>query len=336
MMKYYKMTFFIFMTAGTLITLSSYSWLSLWLGLEINLMMIIPLLVNTKNKFPTEAALKYFIVQVLASLIFLFSMIFIVKNNEQMPSIPKNFVMISMLSSICIKLGAAPFHAWFPEVIEGLSWINSLIMLTWQKLAPMIILMNNLMTSKFIIVIIVTSILISSIMGLNQVSLHKIMAYSSINHIAWMLSSMIYTKAIFFVYFVIYSLITTTITLSLNMYKIMFISQMTMNKINKLMNFTVTANLFSLGGLPPFLGFLPKWLTINSLIIQKNYLLATMLVIFSMLPLYFYLRVTFTQLALISKEALIKTELKSSTVMLTMNISALTGLALATLMVNAL
>nr|AXS66279.1 NADH dehydrogenase subunit 2 [Chrysomeloidea sp. 1 KM-2017] len=330
------MTFFIFMITGTMITLSSYSWFGLWLGLEINLMSIIPLLTDTKNKFPAEAALKYFITQVIASLIFLFSSIMVMTKEEQISSMPMNLIMMMMYSSIFMKMGAAPFHAWFPEVLEGLNWMNCLIMLTWQKIAPMIILMNNFMLNKFIMMVIVSSLIISSILGLNQISMRKILAYSSINHIAWMISSMFQTKMIWFIYFTIYSLISIAIILLLNKNKILFISQMNIYKNNKLENLIISANLFSLAGLPPFIGFFPKWLTINSLIMQKMYFLTTILIMFTLISLYFYLRITFSNLTFSSSETSTKMNYLHNFTIMIFNILMILGLALVTLMMNSL
>nr|AWN56263.1 NADH dehydrogenase subunit 2 [Glena unipennaria] len=187
-------------------TISSYSWFSMWMGLEINLLSITPLLTTSKDKFSSEATLKYFMTQVLASMILLFSIMMILNFDEQTPNNQNLFFMLPMYTSIFIKMGAAPFHFWFPEVMEGLSWNNCLIMMTWQKIAPMIILINNLNLSTMIIIIVIISSSISSILGLNQISMRKILAYSSINHIAWMITSMLSMKLIWLIYFCIYSI----------------------------------------------------------------------------------------------------------------------------------
>nr|QRG31135.1 NADH deshydrogenase subunit 2 [Chrysochares punctatus] len=336
MMKYYKIMFFMFMIMGTLVTVSSYTWLSLWLGLEINLMSIIPLLTNHKNQFASEAALKYFITQALASSMFLFSMLLLMTKTEQISYWLNNTMMMILYSSIFLKMGAAPFHMWFPEVLEGLSWINCLMMLTWQKIAPMIVIMNNFKFNLFIVAVIFFSLLFSSILGLNQVSMRKILAYSSINHIAWMLASILHTKIIWTVYFFIYSVISTSIVLILKKSAISFIGQINFSKKNEFNNLFLSASILSLAGLPPFLGFLPKWLTINYLIMEKNYFLSMMLILLTLPPIYFYMRLTFSSVTFSTIKSSMKDNSANNFFVIFINILPMFGLIFSTLILNNL
>nr|APX40655.1 NADH dehydrogenase subunit 2 [Mantura chrysanthemi] len=326
--------FFIMMMNGTLISISAYSWFSMWIGLEINLLSIIPLLKSNKNFFPAEATLKYFITQVLASTVILFTIISSMNMMEYMMSY-NYWLMMMMNSALLTKLGAAPFHAWFPEVMEGLNWNNSLILLTWQKLAPMILIMYNMNMTFFFSIIIILCSLIGGILGLNQISLRKIMAYSSINHIAWMLSSMLNYKMIWFYYFSIYSIISINIVMIFLYLNIFYIPQlfMSMNS-NKLIKLIFIFNFFSLGGLPPFLGFLPKWLTINFLVNNNFYFLSLILIITTLITIFFYLRITFSSLTFYSQEILIvKSKLKNF-YMIIFNVITLSSLILCTLLFN--
>nr|YP_009995350.1 NADH dehydrogenase subunit 2 [Ochthebius glaber]QNP09766.1 NADH dehydrogenase subunit 2 [Ochthebius glaber] len=293
MFNVYKLLFTISLMTGTLISISSYSWLGMWMGLEINLLSIIPLFSNSKNMLSNESSLKYFITQALASTIMLFAIIMLsskISNNWE-----NNFNLI-FNSSLLTKMGAAPFHFWFPEVMKGLSWNNCLLLLTWQKIAPMILIMyNNMM--MFFSLIIMFSMLISGIMGINQTSLRKILAYSSINHIGWMLSSMMFMESIWLIYFITYSIISLNIILMFKIMNIFFLKQLfiSLNK-NKMMKMFFIMNFLSLGGLPPFLGFLPKWLTIQTLIENNLFMLTLMMVLMTLMTLYFYMRITFTTL----------------------------------------
>nr|AYR05289.1 NADH dehydrogenase subunit 2 [Coleoptera sp. ACP-2013] len=324
--------FFLTMIIGTLITISSYSWMSMWIGLEINLLSIIPLLKSPNNLFPAEAAFKYFITQSMASTIFIFSMIMNFNLMEQI----NGFTEISniiFLMSIFIKLGAAPFHAWFPEVLEGLSWIKSLLMLTWQKVAPMIIILQNFKLNFFMISIILLSALIGSILGLNQISMRKIMAYSSINHISWMISSMISTKMIWMIYFLIYSLISISIILTLNSNKIYYLHQINNFKYNKILNLLLMLNFLSLGGLPPFLGFFPKWLTINFLL-GNNFMIAILLIMFTLMSLFVYTRILFASMVLLNSENKSIVTQKPNIKMVLLNFTSLISLMFCPLMFN--
>nr|UFR82981.1 NADH dehydrogenase subunit 2 [Xylotrupes beckeri intermedius] len=295
---YYKILFYLTLMIGTFISISSYSWMGMWIGLEINLLSMIPLISKINNMMASEAALKYFITQTLASSILLLSIIMMSMNNMYNMNSILYFMMI-FNTALFTKMGAAPFHFWFPEVMEGLNWTNSLIMLTWQKLAPMVLLLYSTKFFMYMILIIIISMMVSGIMGLNQVSLRKILAYSSINHIGWMLSSMMFMETIWFYYYIIYIIITINIILIFKMLNIFYLNQLYISMNNNFyIKFFFILNFLSLGGLPPFLGFLPKWLTIQLLTESNMYMLATIMVIMTLMTLYFYMRITFSTILL--------------------------------------
>nr|UPE50051.1 NADH dehydrogenase subunit 2 [Phyllotreta striolata] len=296
------MLFFNLMLIGILISVSAYSWLSMWMGLEINLLSIIPLFKSHKNIFPAEACLKYFITQAMASIILIFSITHSF-NFTILSNLTTNLLNISLLT----KLGAAPFHFWFPEVSEGLNWINNIFLMTIQKMAPLILLMYNPSTYKILLLSVITSSIIGSIYGLNQVSLRKIMAYSSINHLSWMLASFMENKIIWINYFIIYSLILTNIIYIFNHFKLFYMNQLFLiNNKNKLIKLIFSLNLLSLGGLPPFIGFMPKWLTLNFLMMEKLYFIGLILIMFTLITLYFYCRMIFSNLTINLNENLIQ------------------------------
>nr|QGA73977.1 NADH dehydrogenase subunit 2 [Chrysomela populi] len=303
-MNFFKIIFFLTMVLGTLITIASYSWFSMWIGLEINLLSIIPLLKSPKSLYPTEAIMKYFITQALASAMLMFSIVTMMNLNTIFSSF-NSTMMIILNSAILTKMGAAPFHSWFPEVMEGMNWNNSMIMLTWQKIAPMILFSYNLQMTFFISFVIITSAVVSGILGLNQISLRKILAYSSINHISWMIASMLSMKMIWILYFLIYTIISANIIIILKYFNIFTLKQLFMSLTsNKLMKILFIMNFLSLSGLPPFLGFLPKWLVINGLIQNKFFSLSIILITFTLITIFFYLRLLFPTLTLIMNETL--------------------------------
>nr|QWB85638.1 NADH dehydrogenase subunit 2 [Tragosoma depsarium] len=336
MIKLYKLMFFLTLTMGTLIAISSYSWMSMWIGLEINLLSMIPLLSEAKNLYPSESALKYFMTQALASSILLFSVVTSLNISEYLTPEFNYFTPMILNSALLTKMGAAPFHAWFPEVMEGLSWPNCLIMLTWQKIAPMVLLMYNLNMTLFLTVTIMASSAISGILGLNQVSLRKIMAYSSINHIGWMISGMLNSQAIWFIYFLIYSIISINIIFILNIIKAFYLKQL-MNSLNssKLFKFFFILNFLSLGGLPPFLGFLPKWLTINNLVKNKFLMVSLILIVSTLITLYFYLRIAFSVMVINYQETpVLQAETTKMFHTMFLNFTSLAGLIISVLIFN--
>nr|YP_009995389.1 NADH dehydrogenase subunit 2 [Ochthebius himalayae]QNP09805.1 NADH dehydrogenase subunit 2 [Ochthebius himalayae] len=328
----YKLLFTTSMMMGTLISISSYTWLGMWMGLEINLLSIIPLFSNCKNMLNNEASLKYFITQVMASTVMLFSIIILSSNLFE--TWMSNFNMI-FNSSLLTKMGAAPFHFWFPEVMEGLNWSNCLLLLTWQKIAPMILIMYNKMM-MFFSIIIIFSMVISGIMGMNQISLRKILAYSSINHIGWMIGSMLFMESIWIIYFSIYTIISMNIILIFKHYNVFYLKQLfNMMNNNSMLKFFFMMNFLSLGGLPPFLGFLPKWLTIQLMIENNLILLTGLMTVMTLMTLYFYMRITFTTLMINMNEVNFYFKYKNNNwMMMFFNFMSLIGLLFVTVIFN--
>nr|AUN44042.1 NADH dehydrogenase subunit 2 [Pseudostegana sp. 2137] len=291
-----KILFVMIMMTGTMITITSNSWLSAWMGLEINLLSFIPLMSdnnNNNNLSMTEASLKYFLTQALASSVLLFSIILMMLKNI---IIELNYSYISsmMFSSLLMKSGAAPFHFWFPNMMEGLTWTNSLILMTWQKIAPLMLIsyinLNFLLKTSVIL-----SVIIGALGGMNQTSLRKLMAFSSINHLGWMLMSLNISENYWLIYFLFYSFLSMTIIFLFNIFKIFHFNQMFSLFYNsKMMKFLLFMNFLSLGGLPPFMGFLPKWLVIQQLVSNNNLFLMFIMVLSALITLFFYLRICYS------------------------------------------
>nr|AQM39850.1 NADH dehydrogenase subunit 2 [Tegra novaehollandiae viridinotata] len=290
-----KFLFMLTMMSGTMISISSNSWLGAWMGLEINLLSFIPLIINSKNPLSTEAALKYFLIQSFASSVLLFSFVLMQLSNKMILFSYQEILIILLVSSLMLKMGAAPFHFWFPGTMEGLSWINCFILMTWQKIAPLVLTSYVIKLNMFLFIIIISCIITGSLGGLNQTSLRKFMAYSSINHLGWMISGMTISEKLWVMYFIIYSMLNLSIILMLNLHQISYLSQtyfiMNNQPVKKFYFFTL---MLSLGGLPPFLGFLPKWMLIQALITLNQLLLTTLMVITTLVTLFYYIRLTFS------------------------------------------
>nr|AHX84190.1 NADH dehydrogenase subunit 2 [Catocala sp. XY-2014] len=286
-----KMFFFFIMIFSTLISISSNSWLGCWIGLEINLLSFIPLISNSNNLMATEASLKYFLTQSIASINFLFSILLkmmLLKNFEM-----NYFLSIMINSSMLMKMGASPFHFWFPNIVEGLSWFNNFILMTWQKITPMIIL-SYYFNKNFILMIIMFNAIIGSLGGLNQTSLRKIMAFSSINNLSWLLSSMMISENLWLFYLITYSFMISIMCFIFFMLNMFYINQLFINNMNSLIKINLMINFFSLGGLPPFIGFFPKWIIINFLIMNQMYLMTFTLIMMSLILLFFYIRIIYS------------------------------------------
>nr|YP_009502818.1 NADH dehydrogenase subunit 2 [Bactrocera tsuneonis]AWY19061.1 NADH dehydrogenase subunit 2 [Bactrocera tsuneonis] len=297
-----KQMFFFILMAGTMITVSSNSWLSAWMGLEINLLSFIPLM-NDNNLMSTEASLKYFLTQAMASAVLLFAIVLSYLNSWATTSDTPFYSDLIITSALLLKSGAAPFHFWFPNVMEGLSWMTALVLMTWQKIAPLT-LISYTMQNSFMTLVIITSTVVGSLGGLNQTSLRKLMAFSSINHLGWMLAAMRATESMWLLYFSFYTFLSFTLTFVFDNFKMYHINQLFNTFFSsKTLKVMLFLNLLSLGGLPPFIGFLPKWLVIQLLVSKGQYTLMTVMTVATLITLFFYLRMCFSAFMLNYYEA---------------------------------
>nr|WHL46740.1 NADH dehydrogenase subunit 2 [Papilio nephelus] len=286
-----KMFFLFILIFSTLISISSNSWMGCWIGLEINLLSFIPLISSPKNLLSSEAALKYFLTQAIASINFLFSILI---KMIMMKNFEINYLISIMInSSMLMKMGSAPFHFWFPNIIEGLSWFNCFILMTWQKISPMILL-SYIMNTNFLMMIMIINVIIGVLGGINQTSLRKLMAFSSINNLGWMLISMMISENLWMFYLLMYSFLISILCLTFNLLNTFFINQLFIINMNSIMKISLLINFLSLGGLPPFLGFFPKWITINFLIMNNLFLISFIFIMMSLIMLFFYIRIIYS------------------------------------------
>nr|YP_009115098.1 NADH dehydrogenase subunit 2 [Nasutitermes corniger]AIZ68284.1 NADH dehydrogenase subunit 2 [Nasutitermes corniger] len=328
------------LVGGVLVSVSSNSWLGAWMGLEINLMSFIPLMSNVKNMYNTEASLKYFIVQVLASATLLFMVVMKTLTEDLFTFESSTYTPMIICTPLLLKSGAAPLHWWFPGVMEGLSWENCALLMTVQKAAPLMLMSYLIEINAFTLSIILLSTIVGSIGGLNQTSMRKILTYSSINHTGWMLIALTTSENLWMVYFAIYSTLALTVVSAIKLSGVSFINQtMLTNKETTLMKFMMFTSLLSLGGLPPFLGFLPKWIVIQAMITNNMAPLATIVVVTSLITLYYYLKISYSSFMILNTEP--KWNFKSHKTEATKNMTAvilssisLTGMVVCTVITN--
>nr|UXX50315.1 NADH dehydrogenase subunit 2 [Ixodes pavlovskyi]BCL01329.1 NADH dehydrogenase subunit 2 [Ixodes pavlovskyi] len=281
-MFYQKIIFLWVLFMSILMGISCSFWFPLWVALEINMMMFIPLM-NSKNFLSSNSIMNYYIIQSFSSSLFLFSsfLTFFFSTNS---------LILIILISMMIKLGSAPFHAWFPQISEGLNFFPFFFLLTFQKIIPLFI--TTLINHSFFIFFIIISSLVGSFGGLNQTSLKKILAFSSISHLAWMMALIFSNHNFWMLYLLIYSIILMKIIKTCNKnynFSIFNLNSMKLTFLNKIMMISL---FLSLGGMPPFLGFLMKWISVILMI--KNFpSIMLILVISSLINLFFYIRILY-------------------------------------------
>nr|YP_010528136.1 NADH dehydrogenase subunit 2 [Cimbex luteus]QPM99412.2 NADH dehydrogenase subunit 2 [Cimbex luteus]UXW64277.1 NADH dehydrogenase subunit 2 [Cimbex luteus] len=289
-LEHSKMNYFflLMLMFSTMITINSSSWIGAWMGMEISLLSFIPLMMMKYKMFESSNSMMiYFMIQASSSCFLLF---FTLMNKMEFFFYKIDLMNYFIQFSLLMKIGAAPFHWWTPKISNLLNWKICFILLTWQESNPLIMI-SLAKFSNLIYYSIIISLMIGSIIGLNQASLKLIITYSSINHISWLLISMMLNFYIFMIYFIIYIITILLICLFLNNFNINYMNQMFENNyIKKYMwKFYLISLFFSLKEIPPMLGFFPKFKIglLNSKL--DDFRCISAFIIFSLITLLFYM-----------------------------------------------
>nr|AGN71129.1 NADH dehydrogenase subunit 2 [Cryptobatrachus sp. TNHC-GDC 451] len=283
---------------GTLITLTGYHWMLTWAGLEINTLAIMPLMMKKPHPRAIEAATKYFLTQAAASALILFS----ATTNAWMTgewainTTMDNTSSILITIALAMKLGVAPFHLWLPEVLQGLTLQTGLILLTWQKLAPMTLMiqLSQSVNLNLMLIMGLLSTILGGWGGINQTQIRKMLAFSSTAHLGWMMTILKIYPQLTMLNFIVYTFITSTL-----LYMFMYLKTKNISEVstswskNPVLSSFSLLSILSLGGLPPFTGFSPKWLIIQELVNQGLTFFSLIIMLSTLLSLFFYLRLIY-------------------------------------------
>nr|BCO16569.1 NADH dehydrogenase subunit 2 [Haemodracon trachyrhinus] len=286
------------LATGTVITMSSHHWITAWLGLELNTLSILPLIIKSHHPRATEAATKYFIVQTTASSLILFTATMNAYTTGQwLITEPMNYSTTTLLlTAAMLKLGLAPTYAWYPEVLQGSNMHMALTISTWQKIAPLtfLYLTFNHLPTHIIITLGLMSAMIGGWAGINQTQMRKIMAFSSISHMGWLLTTLSINTSLTTLTLLIYTIMTSAMFLMLAMTASKSLTDLGTSWSNTpTLQTTLLITLMSLGGLPPLSGFIPKLLILKELTLMNLMALSTTLIMTSLLSLFFYTRITY-------------------------------------------
>nr|ATD83271.1 NADH dehydrogenase subunit 2 [Sasia abnormis] len=293
-----KLITFTSLALGTTITISSNHWAMAWTGLEINTLAVIPMISMSHHPRAIEATVKYFLTQATASATILFASTINAWATGQwdITQLTNPTSCLLLTAAIAMKLGLAPFHMWFPETLQGSSLTTALLLSTLMKFPPISILLltSNSLNPSLLTLMAIMSTALGGWTGLNQTQVRKILAFSSISHLGWMTAIIVYTPKLTLLTFLLYTLLTTTIFLSLSSSNTTKLSTLlTSWTKTPVLNTTLMLTLLCLAGLPPFTGFLPKWLIIQELTKQEMTPTALIIALLSLLSLFFYLRLTY-------------------------------------------
>lgn len=318
-------------TLGMMLLISSKDLISLYLSIElISLSLYILAAIKRNSQYSTEAGIKYFLLGAVSSGILLFgsALIYwitgetsfvglsnyiwyaplvqdnIAIGNTASLSIAAMFILVALL----FKLAAAPFHNWAPDVYEGSPTIVTAYFAIVPKIATLGLVyqllfgpFSSLFTDlqPLLIISALLSIIVGSLGAINQTKIKRLLAYSAIGHMGFMLIG-ISTGAIngllaTFVYIIVYmitSFNTFAFVLSFtSSNSTNFISQLAgLSRLNPLLAITFTLGLFSMAGIPPLAGFFSKYLVLLSAVHSELYYISFIALIFSVIGSFYYIR----------------------------------------------
>nr|QXQ00046.1 NADH dehydrogenase subunit 2 [Holothuria fuscogilva] len=295
--------------SGTTIVITSNHWFPIWLGLELSTFSLLPILsLNTWSR-GSEATLKYFLVQAFSAALLLNGAVFSLWNEGNW-SIESNESLFShsvITLSLIIKLGLAPCHFWFPDVLSGITFSNGIIIACWQKIAPLFLVasLNEVVLSEVLIICSTISVIVGAWGGLNQVSIRKILAYSSISHIGWISCTIFFSVNIALLLFAFYIMNNVMIFCICEENSLNSLSSLSKTNINPTATILFSAALLSMGGLPPLGGFMNKLVPLSIFSMNGSLTIIPFFIAGSLISLYFYLRITFnTSLTLFPQNSL--------------------------------
>nr|YP_009501957.1 NADH dehydrogenase subunit 2 [Psylla alni]AWU49042.1 NADH dehydrogenase subunit 2 [Psylla alni] len=268
-------------------SLSSNSWMSIWIGMEMNLLTFIFMILETKTFNSTESCMKYFLIQSVGSLIFLFSV------SVQTVFFNETFFIYALVPplALMLKSGIAPLHLWTPDIGMKLPPLNLFLFITLQKIIPMIILFSS--WSMMIKWLIPFNIIIGSLGGVTQASINKMIIFSSINNSGWMMLSLMESMVLFYLFFMIYSMMNFLLMNFMLENKIKWTIQIKCQNFFKKILFV--SLMLSFSGLPPFIGFIPKWIILKKIIISLP-VISLISIFMSVFTLFFYMKLTIIML----------------------------------------
>ncbi|MFC1747675.1 NADH-quinone oxidoreductase subunit NuoN [Pseudomonadota bacterium] len=314
----------LFGVLGMMVMISAHSMLTLYLGLELlSLALYAMVAFNRDSVTSTEAAMKYFILGALASgmLLYGMSMIYGISGSLDLAEIgaytamnSDNLVLqlglVFVLVGLAFKLGAVPFHMWIPDVYHGAPTSVTLFIGTAPKIAGFAMIMRLLVEGlgdmhvqwqDMLIVLAVLSIAIGNVVAIAQTNIKRMLAYSTISHVGFILLGILagndngYSSAMFYV--VVYSLMSLggfgmVIALSRAGFESDKLDDFKgLNERSPWLAGMMLILMFSMAGVPPTVGFYAKLAVLQSVVQVELVWLAVYAVVFSVIGAFYYLRV---------------------------------------------
>ena len=324
----YKGEFFVlalFALLGMMVMVSASHFLTLYLGLELlSLSLYAMVALQRDSSVATEAAMKYFVLGALASgmLLYGMSMVYGVTGSLALGDmaialqdgtdlrIPLVFGVVFIVAGLAFKLGAVPFHMWVPDVYHGAPTAMTLFIGSAPKIAAFAFVVRILgqgLESQvaewrdMLVILAVLSMAVGNIAAIAQTNLKRMLAYSTISHMGFMLLGILagsqngYGSAMFYV--LVYALMSLgSFGMILLLSRAGFESDQLddfkgLNRRSPWLAFLMLLLMFSMAGVPPTVGFYAKLAVLQSVVEIGYVWLAVAAVLFSLVGAFYYLRI---------------------------------------------
>jgi NADH-quinone oxidoreductase subunit N len=318
-------------TCGGMIMLCANDFLSFYLGLELQALSSYLLAAfNTRSSNSSESGMKYFVLGSLASGLLLFGVSLVYgysattnfaeiskifdKNPTELP-VGLIFGMVLVIVAMLFKVSAAPFHMWTPDIYQGSPTATATFFASVGKMTAIFGLMNLLLSigwkgfSSLIALVAILSIIVGSFAAIFQKNIKRLLAFSSVSHVGFILLAIAPLNRFSIASAVFYLLVYVSISLGcfgfLSMLKsssgkssdnednkIFAIESLAgLSKKNPIMAFAFSVLIFSTAGIPPLAGFFSKFFILSGAIGSGYISFAIVAVVFSVVSSFYYLRI---------------------------------------------
>ncbi|MFV1983041.1 MAG: NADH-quinone oxidoreductase subunit NuoN [Thiohalomonadales bacterium] len=323
----FKGEFFVlalFSVLGMMILISAHNLLTIYLGLELmSLSLYAMVALHRDSSVATEAAMKYFILGAIASgmLLYGMSLLYGITGSLDLAEINNSlsqtdnklivaFTIVFLIVGVAFKLGAVPFHMWVPDVYDGAPTAVTIFIGTAPKLAAFAMLIRLLVDTlgplhsqwqDILIILAILSMAVGNIVAIAQVNLKRMLAYSTISHVGFLLLGVISGTQQGYAASMFYTIVYVVMSLG-GFGMILFMSRAGfeadklddlkgLNERSPWFAFVMLVFMFSMAGVPPFLGFWGKWFVLKEIVSVDLIWLAVVAVLFSVIGAYYYIRI---------------------------------------------
>lgn len=325
--------FGLFALLGQFILISANHLLVVYLGLELmSLALYAAVALRRDHAVSAEAAMKYFVLGALASgfLLYGISMLYGACGTLHLSLIPQviatgqanatvlSFAVVFLVAGLAFKLGAVPFHMWVPDVYQGAPTAVTLMVSTGPKLAAFAMMMRVLVQGlpalanlwqPMLTILAVASLAIGNLTAIVQVSLKRMLAYSAIGQVGFVLLGMVsgmvegnlnnaanaYSAALFYMLVYVSTTLGTFGLIAMLSGKGLDLDRIEdlrgLSQRHPLMALLMMVFMFSLAGVPPTVGFQAKFAVLAALLDAGHVVLAVIGILFSLIAAYYYLRI---------------------------------------------